>query len=126
MPPAGAARTRRCRGGTIGLGWHVTDGRLWWKDIGLLMDYVWQWMPAPKQEPPGAAGGKAGGGRQADPQADSRAVVDRSARAGGTLTMEPQHFAGCGTSGRLHGGEGGSDVDAPWATATLYGGASRS
>ena len=50
----------------------------------------------------------------------------RSARAGGTLTMEPQHFAGCGTSGRLHGGEGGSDVDAPWATATLYGGASRS
>ena len=40
--------------------------------------------------------------------------------------MEPQHFAGCGTSGRLHGGEGGSDVDAPWATATLYGGASRS
>ena len=45
MPPAGAARTRRCRGGTIGLGWHVTDGRLWWKDIGLLMDYVWQWMP---------------------------------------------------------------------------------
>lgn len=76
--------------------------------------------------PPGAAGGKAGGGRQADPQADSRAVVDRSARAGGTLTMEPQHFAGCGTSGRLHGGEGGSDVDAPWATATLYGGASRS
>ena len=50
----------------------------------------------------------------------------RSARAGGTLTMEPQHFAGCGTSGRLHGGEGGSDVDAPWAMATLYGGASRS
>ena len=77
-------------------------------------------------DPPGAAGGKAGVGRQADPQADSRAVVDRSARAGGTLTMEPQHFAGCGTSGRLHGGEGGSDVDAPWATATLYGGASRS
>ena len=110
------------------MGWHVTDGRLWWKDIGLLMDYVWQWMPGggTPPDPPGAAGGKAGGGRQADPQADSRAVVDRSARAGGTLTMEPQHFAGCGTSGRLHGGEGGSDVDAPWATATLYGGASRS
>ena len=40
--------------------------------------------------------------------------------------MEPQQFAGCGTPGRLHGGEGGSDVDAPWATATLYDGASRS
>ena len=68
-------------------------------------------------------------GSRADPQADRlgpSSAGGRSARAGGTLTMEPQHFAGCGTSGRLHGGEGGSDVDAPWATATLYGGASRS
>ena len=80
-------------------------------------------------DPPGAAGGKAGVGRRADPEADRlgpSSAGGRSARAGGTLTMEPQHFAGCGTSGRLHGGEGGSDVDAPWATATLYGGASRS
>ena len=48
------------------MGWHVTDGRLWWKDIGLLMDYVWRWMPGrvPPPDPPGAAGGKAGGGRR--------------------------------------------------------------
>ncbi len=75
-----------------------------------------------------ARGGRQSGSR-ADPQADRlgpSSAGGRSARAGGTLTMEPQHFAGCGTSGRLHGGEGGSDVDAPWATATLYGGASRS
>ena len=77
---------------------------MWWKDIGLLIDYAWGWMP---------------GGGEPIPRLQPW-------RAGGTLTMEPQHFAGCGTSGRLHGGEGGSDVDAPWATATLYGGASRS
>ena len=67
MPPAGAARTRRCRGGTIGLGWHVTDGRLWWKDIGLLIDYVWRWMPG--GYPPGPPGG---GGRQSRSRAPSR------------------------------------------------------
>ena len=111
------------------MGWHVTDGRLWWKDIGLLIDYVWRWMPGgvPPRTPRGRRAAKQESGAKPIPkQIDSRAVVDRSARAGGTLTMEPQHFAGCGTPGRLHGGEGGSAVDAPWATATLYDGASRS
>ena len=40
--------------------WHVTDGRLWWKDIGLLMDYVWQWMPGgvPPRTPRGRRAAK--------------------------------------------------------------------
>ena len=85
MPPAGAARTRRCRGGTFGLGWHVTDGRLWWKDIGLLIDYVWRWMPGGvPPRTPRRSGGKAG----VEPipkQIDSgrrRPAVGRRARGG--------------------------------------------
>ena len=99
----------------------MRDGRLWWKDIGLLIDYVWRWMPGgvPPRTPRGRRAAKQESGAKPIPRLQLW-------RAGGTLTMEPQHFAGCGTSGRLHGGEGGSDVDAPWATATLYGGASRS
>ena len=76
MPPAGAARTRRCRGGTFGLGWHVTDGRLWWKDIGLLIDYVWRWMPG--GDPPGPPKGRAAKRESSRSRSRStRAVVGR-------------------------------------------------
>ena len=88
------------------------------------MDYVWQWMPG-GVPPRGRRAAKQEAGAKPIPK-QTRGPSSIGRRAGGTLTMEPQHFAGCGTSGRLHGGEGGSDVDAPWATATLYGGASRS
>ena len=53
------------------MGWHVTDGRLWWKGIELLMDYVWQWMPGggnPRTPRGRRAAKQESIGRRADPQ----------------------------------------------------------
>ena len=52
------------------MGWHVTDGRLWWKDIGLLMDYVWQWMPGgvPPRPPRGRRAAKQEAGAKPIPK----------------------------------------------------------
>ena len=86
MLTAGSARTRRCRGGTFGLGWHVTrmvvvvvEGHRIANWLRMAMDAGGGTPP----DPPGTAGGKAGVGRQADPQADRLAGRRRSVGARG-------------------------------------------
>ena len=67
------------------MGWHVTDGRLWWKDIGLLIDYVWRWMPGgvPPRTPRGRRAAKQESGAEPIPkQIDSGRRRSVGARGG--------------------------------------------